>query len=82
VQRFNSALQLSPHLYTLGMDGVFAVDAKAERARFRALPQPTDGDVPELVHEVATRVVATLERRGLVSTAGPSPIAMPRTSPP
>jgi hypothetical protein len=69
VQRFNSALQLSPHLHTVGMDGVFALDAQAERARFRTLPLPTDDDVAQLVHEVATRVVAALERRGLISSA-------------
>ena len=42
VQRFGSALQLTPHFHTLGPDAVFSVPAGAERAMAHALSPPTD----------------------------------------
>ncbi len=66
IQRFGSALQLTPHFHTLGMDGVYTIEA-GRRASFHPLPPPTRQEIRDIVSEVRRRVIASLRRRGLIS---------------
>ena len=67
IQRFGSALQLTPHFHTLGMDGVYDIGGNPDRARFHPLEPPTENDVDRLVNRVRARVLSTLVRRGVLS---------------
>ena len=66
IQRFGSALQLTPHFHTLLCDGIFVHDPRAPDARPRLGPlePPTDDEVAALLDTVAARVVAMLVRAG------------------
>ena len=66
VQRFGSALNLNPHFHSLGLDGVYAMDRSAETPVFVPTPEPTDEDVQVLTETIAHRVIAMLERRGVL----------------
>jgi len=80
VQRFGSALQLTPHFHTLVPDGVFLAPARdGQRAVFVPLAPPHDADVEWVAARVADRVDALLRRRGgLASDADPptDPLAL------
>jgi hypothetical protein len=68
VQRFGSALQLTPHFHTLIPDGVFVAPVTAgDPATFLRLPPPTDEEVATLVAAVAHRVERLLGVRGSTS---------------
>ena len=67
IQRFGSALQLTPHFHTLGMDGVYDIGSTPNRARFYSLEPPTEDDVYQLVNRVRARVLSALARRGVLS---------------
>jgi putative transposase len=56
VQRFGSALQLTPHFHTVVVDGVFLQPGPAGRGRFVRLPPPSDEEVEQIATQVATRV--------------------------
>jgi hypothetical protein len=74
VQRFGSALQLTPHFHTLVPDGVFLAPAGlGERARFVRLPPPSDADVARLAATVATRVARLLARHHVPTGQAPVP---------
>jgi len=66
IQRFGSALQLTPHFHTLLCDGIFVHDPRTPdaRPRFCPLEPPTDDEVAALLDTVAARVVALLVRAG------------------
>jgi hypothetical protein len=66
VQRFGSALQLTPHLHTLVPDGVFVHDDTDPEARPRFVPlaPPTDAEVTALLGRVAARIEAMLVAAG------------------
>ena len=65
VQRFGSALQLTPHFHTLVPDGVFVAPAiSGDRAAFVRLSPPTDAAVATLVAAVAQRVERLLGAHG------------------
>jgi hypothetical protein len=57
LQRFDSALRLSPHMHVLCLDGVY-LRAEDGSLCFHALPEPTIAQV----HEVAARTAARVER--------------------
>jgi len=58
VQRFGSALQLTPHFHSLLTDGVFVKDPADEsaRPRFHRLAPPSDDEVAAILDRVAGRV--------------------------
>jgi hypothetical protein len=64
-QRFGSALNLNVHFHALVLDGVYTWDAADGRPVFRRARSPRTSEVAALVEEVARRVRAVLERRGL-----------------
>jgi hypothetical protein len=65
VQRFGSALQLTPHFHVLLPEAVFeAVDGQP--ARLHPLPRPTHAEVERLTVRVARRVLALLRARGVL----------------
>ena len=72
VQRFGTALQLTPHFHTLVPDGVFVRDTRAPDAcpRFVRLPAPTDADVTSVLTLVRRRILALLVRAGRLAAPG------------
>lgn len=63
VQRFGSALNLTPHFHSAVFDGVYACTAEEEQARFYPLRPPNKKDVVAVVERVAVRMAALLEAR-------------------
>ena len=65
VQRFGSALQLTPHFHVLVPEAVFEELDEAE-LRLHPLPRPTDAEVETLAVTVARRTLALLRARGVL----------------
>jgi hypothetical protein len=65
VQRFGSALQLTPHFHVLVPEAVFEELDNAE-LRLHPLPRPTDAEVETLAVTVARRTLALLRARGVL----------------
>jgi hypothetical protein len=65
VQRFGSALQLTPHFHLLVPQAVFEEVDEAE-LRLHPLPRPTDAEVETLAVTVARRVLRLLHARGVL----------------
>ncbi|MCF6263497.1 MAG: IS91 family transposase [Xanthomonadales bacterium] len=66
IQRFGSALNLNIHFHSLFLDGVYIGDANEHPLRFRRVKAPTGGELLQLTHTIAHRVVRYLERQGLL----------------
>jgi hypothetical protein len=62
VQRFGSALQLTPHFHVLVPEAVFEEVDESE-LRLHPLPPPTDAEVERLAITVARRVLCLLQAR-------------------
>jgi hypothetical protein len=67
VQRCSADLRLNPHFHSLALDGVFAPSAAGE-LEFHALPSLSNQDVAELLHTMVARVLAWLERQGVIAS--------------
>jgi len=65
VQRFGSALQLTPHFHVLVPEAVFEEVDEGE-LRLHPLPRPTDAEVETLAATVARRTLALLRARGVL----------------
>jgi hypothetical protein len=65
VQRFGSALQLTPHFHVLVPEAVLEELDGAE-LRLHPLPRPTDAEVETLAATVARRTLALLRARGVL----------------
>ena len=63
VQRWGGSANLNPHIHALVTDGVFLRDADGG-LRFRALPEPTKGEIAAVSWTICERVVALLRKRG------------------
>jgi hypothetical protein len=74
VQRFGSALQLTPHFHTLLPDGVFIEEATGDGAplRFVELDPPEDAEVEWLLRRVVARLDKLLLARGVTGRPGDS----------
>jgi hypothetical protein len=72
VQRFGSALQLTPHFHTLLADGVFVEDrtGDGDRLRFVELESPDEAEVDGILARVIRRVDKLLAARGMVTAPG------------
>ena len=70
LQRFGSALQLTPHFHVLLPEAVFEELSQTE-VRACALPPPDDEEVETLLRTVALRVVKLLRARGKLAEAAP-----------
>ena len=64
VQRFGSALQLTPHFHVVAPDGVFA--EKGNGIRFIPLAAPSQEDVERLLKRVRRKVLKVLEEKGVL----------------
>jgi len=64
-QRVSSDLRLNPHLHQLAIDGVFVEDESGELV-FHPLPTLTNADVADLLDVIVARVLALLEREGVI----------------
>lgn len=62
-QRFGSALNINPHFHSLVLDGVF----NKKTGVFHPAPELQDEDVKEIVELTAKRVIALLQRRGVLT---------------
>jgi hypothetical protein len=76
VQRFGSALQLTPHFHLLAPEGVFEHLGGDSRPRLCLLPPPDDTEVEELLRRVALRVVALLRKKGKLEETQPGEDAL------
>jgi hypothetical protein len=63
VQRWGGSVNLNPHVHALVTDGIFLREADGT-LRFRALPEPTKGDIAAVAWSVCERVIALLRKRG------------------
>ena len=63
IQRFGSALNLTPHFHTLVLDGVY-VGPSHGPADFAALPPPETEDAARVMAGTARRILLLLERCG------------------
>jgi putative transposase/transposase-like zinc-binding protein len=70
IQRFGSAINANLHLHSLVLDGVYD-----DRARFHALPPPTQRDVEKICATIARRVRRLLARRGLADESAADALA-------
>jgi hypothetical protein len=66
IQRFGSALNLTPHLHTLVLDGVYPGPSH-DLGSFVPLPPPATEDVARVLAGTARRILRIIERRGLDS---------------
>ncbi len=64
IQRFGSALNLTPHFHTLVLDGVY-VGPSHSPGDFAALPPPETEDVARVLAGTARRILRRLERSGV-----------------
>ena len=64
IQRFGSALNLTPHFHVLVLDGVYPGPSH-DLGSFVPLPPPETEDVSRILAGTARRVLRILERRGL-----------------
>ncbi len=69
IQRFGSALNLTPHLHMVALDGVYAAGG-AEAPRFYALRAPEKGDVTAVAVRVAEQVASLIETQDLEGEEG------------
>jgi hypothetical protein len=67
VQRCSSDLRLNPHWHSLALDGVF-VPGDGGELEFHALPSLSNTDVAELLQTIVARVLAYLEKRGVIES--------------
>jgi hypothetical protein len=63
VQRFDSALRLSPHGHVLALDGVYVRDAQGALS-FHPLPEPSLAEVHDVAARTATRIERALHKLG------------------
>ncbi len=66
IQRFGSALNLTPHFHSLVLDGVYPGPSH-DLGSFIPRPPPETGDVERVLAGTARRILRILERRGLDS---------------
>ena len=66
IQRFGSALNLTPHFHTLVLDGVYPGPSH-DLGSFVPLPPPETEDVARVLAGTARRISRIVERRGLDS---------------
>ena len=62
-QRFGSALNLNPHFHNMALDGIY----NPRSGVFHGTPLLFDDDVKHVVETTAERVIALLERRGVLT---------------
>ena len=67
VQRCSSDLRLNPHFHSIVLDGVFVPNDDGE-LEFHALPSFSNTDVAELLQTIRARVLAYLEKRGVIES--------------
>lgn len=67
VQRCSGGVRLNPHLHTIALDGVFVRD-QAGALVFHQLPSLANAEVADLLQTVRARVLALLERRGVIES--------------
>ena len=64
-QRTSSDLRLNPHLHQLALDGVY-VGGEGGELVFHPLPTITNADVADLLDVICVRMLAFLERKGVI----------------
>jgi len=67
LQRFGSAINLAPHYHALVVDGLYFQTSLHRPVAFHPLPEPTSQDVAEITWRIHTRVLALLQKKGLIA---------------
>jgi hypothetical protein len=67
LQRVSSDLRLNPHMHSVVLDGVFSEDESGDLV-FHRLPSLDNSEVLDLLQTVRARVLALLERRGVIES--------------
>src|SRR5262249_34813082 len=62
IQRFNSAIELSPHLHSIVLDGTYSFPAGGSPV-FHPTPSPTDEDIADVAADVFRRIERKLADR-------------------
>jgi len=70
IQRFGSALNLTPHFHTLVLDGVYP-GTSSQPGPFAPLPPPETEDVTRVLAGTARRILRRLERKGITMEEDP-----------
>jgi hypothetical protein len=70
IQRFGSALNLTPHFHTLVLDGVYP-GAASSPGPFVPLPPPETDDVARVLAGTARRILRRFERKGITMEEDP-----------
>ncbi len=70
IQRFGSALNLTPHFHTLVLDGVYTGTSSAP-GPFSPLPPPETEDVARVLAGTARRILRRFEGRGIAMDEDP-----------
>jgi hypothetical protein len=70
IQRFGSALNLTPHFHALVLDGVYEGGANSP-GRFRGLDPPETEDVARVLVGTARRILRRFERKGITMEEDP-----------
>ncbi len=70
IQRFGSALNLTPHFHTLVLDGVYA-GTSSDLGPFAPLPAPETEDVARVLAGTARRILRRFERKGITMDEDP-----------
>jgi len=70
IQRFGSALNLTPHFHTLVLDGVYP-GMSSQPGPFAPLPPPETEDVGRVLAGTARRILHRLERKGITMEEDP-----------
>jgi hypothetical protein len=65
IQRFGSALNLTPHFHMLFLDGIYSI--KDGMAEFHKAEEPTDEEVKEILSKIARRSLKYLVKKGYFS---------------
>jgi len=69
IQREDSDLRRSPHIHTLGLDGIYSPDRDGEGPVFH--PTPTQEGIKHLVERVSKPILRFLQRRGIITNWPP-----------
>ena len=66
MQRFGSSLNVNPHLHILMLDGVYVGHPDTGAPIFVGVAPPTDEQLQRLVEQAAYRLIAVLQRHGVL----------------
>jgi len=67
IQYFGSALQLTPHLHVLAVDGVFTKAKEEDKPVYHRLKAPATEEVGEVLNKISKKVIGFLQGEGYLN---------------